>query len=181
MAQSLKVLAGLLFQTTWIWFLVATCIVFMLYLGFFFFEIGSYYVALLVFRLRDLPASASWVLRLKAYATYREDSSVFFYFVFCLFVWLVGWLVFRDRVWRLFFLFFFKTDVLCVALAVLEFSVDQVGHWQRSTCLCLLRAGVKDLFIYLFYVYVCMYVCMYVFYVPVQMVVSHHVVAGNWT
>ena len=41
--------------------------------------------------------------------------------------------------------FFFETGILYVALPVMELSIDQAGLelTERSTCLCLPRAGIK--------------------------------------
>ena len=54
----------------------------------------------------------------------------------CLFVWLVGWLV-----------GFFITEFLCVALAVLELSLQSrlTLNSQKSSCLCLTSAGIKGM------------------------------------
>jgi hypothetical protein len=59
---------------------------------------------------------------------------------------LFGWFLFFLRqgffVW---FLFFSQTRFLCVALAVLELTIDQAGLELRSSCLCLLSARIKGM------------------------------------
>ena len=80
------------------------------------FEPGSHYVAQAGLK---LSASASQVLGLKSCAT---TSNFFHLYLFC---------------FILFYFWFFKAGFLCMALTVPKFSS------QKSTCLCLLSAGIE--------------------------------------
>jgi len=54
-------------------------------------------------------------------------------FIIQLFIWFLG-------------IFFFETGFVCIALAVLQLSLDEAGlQLERSACFCLLRAGIKSM------------------------------------
>jgi hypothetical protein len=71
---------------------------------------GTHFVDQAGLKLRNLPASASQVLGLKACTTIAQQPCQLFY---CLFVCLVC----------LFLFLFFETGFLCIALAVLELTL----------------------------------------------------------
>jgi hypothetical protein len=66
---------------------------------------------------------------------------------------------------------------------------------QESSCLCLFRAGIIGVYMCVVFLFVCLFIyLMYVstlllssdtpevgIWIPLQMVMSHHVVAGTWT